>query len=745
MPGPLSENMWEAYGYLVDPGKHAGLLARDETPPHLIVAAVSSIFGLTWVAMLIGLIIEQMATWMQSIRRKNMRLSVSDHILVLGWSEKTLHLLGELAQMLEDGAEHGGTIVVLGALDPFEMREQVISTYAKGRWPTVHFKYWQGHPHEVDDLMRVQVDRAKVIIVLGTSPTPREHDSLVFTTLCSLQCLPRESVARAEKAQQRIVADVMISQNAPIAEQLGGDSARAITAKMTVDKLIATAMLNSTEARAFVELMSFEGSQLEFVSAERMHDAAERANVPLTFGLARQCFPHGVVLGVRHDDGDEEETMFGGHEKHMRRAEGLRNWAANLKKRRWTLGPSRESAVEAEPDADEGELTVVEKVKEGVEGVVRGGVDAVREGVGGLLERVASSGSDLGSENQRPAFGGGGPSGDDLATSPGTNRTSLSQVTSLDALRLTLAPQDSLKIERTDSLLVIADSFKDANKIVPPGGGALTSWFSAATNFVRAEQSYEAARQVSTKSKSPSGRRRRIFERAGSRISTLFATIRSRDSARSAASALASGGIASLAEVSSGAVASPEPSLNVPRCWPPPSSYRPRSPDEDGYQASQFQDAFQPPMTIIIIGWPYGIDSLLRAIDRRLPPGSTIHILSERGLKWRRGMLATEGISMSGESVDADTPSSDAGAPSPARGGNMRAPLGGYMTSRRSSMPRESCPRTRPPASMTTWRRSRSRSGPPPLRRLAPLLQTPQKQRAKPPADPPPTEAGFRT
>ena len=36
------------------------------------------------------------------------------------------------------------------------------------------------------------------------------------------------------------------------------------------------------------------------------------------------------------------------------------------------------------------------------------------------------------------------------------------------------------------------------------------------------------------------------------------------------------------------------------------------------------------------MGWVHDVDSLLEAIDQRVPAGSEVYILSERGIRWRQ-------------------------------------------------------------------------------------------------------------
>ena len=551
-PGTLWHEMWNAFGYLLDPGKMAELSARSH-PTQLIIACASASVGLVWTGALLGLIIDQVSVSMQSVRRRNAKVAERGHILVLGWTEKTLHLLGELAQMLTDGKERGGTIVVLGQEDPFEMREEVNVTHSTSQWPDVHFIFWQGQSHEVDDMNRVAVAEARLVIVLGSSSrNPHISDSLVLTTLCALQCLPRESLAvREQAAEQGLIAEISLPQNVKIAQQLGGSTTRAITATMTVDKLIATAALSATEARAFVELMSFEGSQIEFVSAADLVSAATAAGVhALTFGIARQCFPLGIVLGVRHGNVEQASAQ-------PRRISMMQPFESFVDKRLSRMNPSPLTSPNSE----------------------------VGSTMWGARDKWAKRSL---------------PPKD------------------LDSMRLELAPSDDSLIESTDSLLVIADSFATANTIVLRKK-AVEHLAEASERSVAARSGDLVRIEIGTASRSqyPSCQRGGGVESGASALSAP----------QSSCESISSDAAPTLAPVSAAIT-------------------------DDG-------------MTVLMLGWSPGMVHLLHAFDKRLPPGSTIHILSQKPLHKRQAVLATEGLSLHGGPYTESTPEMMGDEPDP--------------------------------------------------------------------------------
>ena len=232
------EHFWAAYTFFIDPGTQTGLEVDTSHPLHQIVAVACSLIGFTWVLVIFGAACEQMGRVLASWRRTHTRIHARQHTVVLGWTDKTLFLLGELAQMLTDGREGGGVLVVLGDEEEIEMKEDLASTYPdwQRRWPRVRLRFWRGKPFEVDDLERVSIGLARHVIVLGGSRDPRIADSKVVAALCALQCLPSLSASGAA-LEAEVIVEVSKEQNENVCRQLGGATARAITAKGDVDQV----------------------------------------------------------------------------------------------------------------------------------------------------------------------------------------------------------------------------------------------------------------------------------------------------------------------------------------------------------------------------------------------------------------------------------------------------------------------------------------------------------------------------
>jgi len=175
-----------AWCIFFDPGTQTGL-AADGTVSHRqrLIAAIFSICGFVFNLFLLGVVVDKIRTSLNTFESHNKVIIANGHFVVLGWSERTLFLLAEAAQMLSDRDEQGGEIVVLTEMDEQQMFSEVAIVYPdwRRRWPKVVLRYMQGKPYEIADLMRVSVYAAHHVMVLGLSRRPREADSQVINAV----------------------------------------------------------------------------------------------------------------------------------------------------------------------------------------------------------------------------------------------------------------------------------------------------------------------------------------------------------------------------------------------------------------------------------------------------------------------------------------------------------------------------------------------------------------------------------
>ena len=215
----LRDALWFSWGVFFDPGTQTGL-PSDERLAHKAVAVCFSILGFVFNLVLLGIIVERVRLVLDFWVGTHNKIVERGHVLVLGWTDKTLFLLGEVAEMLQG---RGATakrerIVVLGELDEAAMRSEIRTAFpAWARaFPDVTCVCRRGKPFEVEDLAKVSAQAAATIIVLGASRSSREADAQSVSTTLALRAM-----ASAPKCV--LVAELRLAQSAHVFRRLGGN------------------------------------------------------------------------------------------------------------------------------------------------------------------------------------------------------------------------------------------------------------------------------------------------------------------------------------------------------------------------------------------------------------------------------------------------------------------------------------------------------------------------------------------
>jgi len=304
-PDDWWSSLWLSWGLFFDPGTQTGISTMESGDRQFIVI-LFSFLGFVLNLIFLGLIVESCRTLLDGWRQLYGRIVCNGHTLVLGWTDKTLFLLGELAEMMTDSTAGGGTIVVLGELDEIEMRMEVNVAFPQWRtkWRKVSIRFCNGKPYEVDDLAKVSVYSAARVIVLGCSRLPRVADSQMLTTICAIKSMPED---QSLSVSTKICAELRQQQSLPVVLHLGGNPKRKnalqilpVGAKEAVNSILVMSSLDSSAGTALLDLMNFQGEQIEQVASHEFLPADGRV---VTFGMLRTTFGKALPLGLVRKDG----------------------------------------------------------------------------------------------------------------------------------------------------------------------------------------------------------------------------------------------------------------------------------------------------------------------------------------------------------------------------------------------------------------------------------------------------------
>jgi hypothetical protein len=293
------EAIWWAFLRLTDPG----YLGDDEGLARRTVSTVVTVLGYV---LFLGLLIAILTQWMnQLIARLESGVtpvSLSDHVIVLGWSHRTptivQELLGARNRVQRFLARHSVRelrIVILAetvdAVLMADLREQLGAL-----WNDRQVLLRAGSPLRLDHLERVAFRDAAVLIVPGADHADRNPEAVDAQNLKTLMAVSKHA-GRTGAAPPLAVAEIFDGRKAVVGQQAYAGESEILAADEIIGRLIAQSVRQRGIGGVFAELLTLNAGNAVYV---RPLDA----EVGTTFGQLRNAFPRAIPVGiVRSADG----------------------------------------------------------------------------------------------------------------------------------------------------------------------------------------------------------------------------------------------------------------------------------------------------------------------------------------------------------------------------------------------------------------------------------------------------------
>jgi hypothetical protein len=285
---PLSTSAWLAWTYVADPGTHADA----EGTGHRVVSFCITIGGMLVFALLIGIISEVIGDKVDRLKEGKARVLESDHTLILGWSDKGLAIIQQLAFANE--SEGGGIIVVLADQPKDEMEELLRNACDVREHPLrlvgskVIFR--SGNPLTENSLYKVSASSARSIIALSPDGLdPDEADSRMVRQVLAIKAF--------EELKCHIVVEMQDIDNQDLVSLATPDD---ITEVIVAHDLIGRLMIQCSRTPGLANLLEmligFEGSEFYFKEWPEL--------VGKTFYEITCQFDHAVPAGVKTTNGE---------------------------------------------------------------------------------------------------------------------------------------------------------------------------------------------------------------------------------------------------------------------------------------------------------------------------------------------------------------------------------------------------------------------------------------------------------
>lgn len=210
------------------------------------------------------------------------------HTLLLGWSDKLLPILRQLA--LANESAGGGVVVVLAERDKEEMDAEIAEYMPRHEALGTKVVCRCGSPALTSDLMRVSASRARATIVLSDgSGADADADAVDARTLRVLLSLSHMRDHGAGLAGH-MVAEACDIDNEPLMRLVGGAKLATVVSHDVTGRIMLQCALQQGLAFVFEDLLGFDGA--EFYSRQWPQLTGS------SFGDVALMFPDAIPCGI---------------------------------------------------------------------------------------------------------------------------------------------------------------------------------------------------------------------------------------------------------------------------------------------------------------------------------------------------------------------------------------------------------------------------------------------------------------
>ncbi|CAI9294233.1 unnamed protein product [Lactuca saligna] len=244
--GSLAEALWLSWTFVADSGNHAD---RVGTGSRIVSVSISS-GGMLIFAMMLGLVSDAISEKVDSLRKGKSEVIESNHILVLGWSDKLGSLLKQLA--IANKSIGGGVVVVLAERDKEEMEMDIAKLEFSFMGTSVICR--SGSPLILADLKKVSVSKARAIIVLAADENADQSDARALRVVLSLTGVK-------EGLRGHVVVEMSDLDNEPLVKLVGGELIETVVAHDVIGRLMIQCALQPGLAQIWEDILGFENAE----------------------------------------------------------------------------------------------------------------------------------------------------------------------------------------------------------------------------------------------------------------------------------------------------------------------------------------------------------------------------------------------------------------------------------------------------------------------------------------------------
>lgn len=265
---------------------------EDATFVQRLCGLILAVGGTVVTALLVSIISDLFSEQMDELRRDGGDVLETGHTLILGWNDKVLGLIRQIAQA--NKSEGGGAVVVLATLEKEHMDAQVADALPQDEALGTRVVCRSGSPLLASELARVSACDARAIVLLAGADSHNDTNADVAdaTTLRTVVALSR--LRDVEGLRGHLCAEVCAIDNVALMRACAGDFLHPLVSHDIIGRLMLQCARQPGLAPVFEDFLGFEGNTLY---RKEWPSLAGRC-----FGDVSTMFPDAVPVGVVVND-----------------------------------------------------------------------------------------------------------------------------------------------------------------------------------------------------------------------------------------------------------------------------------------------------------------------------------------------------------------------------------------------------------------------------------------------------------
>ena len=232
----------------------------------------------------IGFITKSIAEKVDRLKRGKSPIRETNHVLILGWSNRIFPIISELA--VANANITNAVVAVFADVDRLKMDEQINDRIKD--LGTLKLVTRTGDPTNPNELARANVANARAIIILSENPA---SDSAVVATVLSIRSLIPNS-------ETPIVVEMFNRDHAEALNHATAGQVRPILAQDVIARVTAQASRQPGLVAVILDLLDFSGEEIYFQDVPEL--------VGHKYGESLLGFNSASVVGIRKSDGTFE-------------------------------------------------------------------------------------------------------------------------------------------------------------------------------------------------------------------------------------------------------------------------------------------------------------------------------------------------------------------------------------------------------------------------------------------------------